>query len=93
MQNELEIIEKKVGQPYAFLTLFGMVIVTMAKWFHIGINNPFYFKSAEICSELVVEMDVNHEISEFHGLNPSSVSPADLFDICSKGRSFTKLTT
>jgi hypothetical protein len=89
--NEVAVAEKKVGEPYAKLTILGFAIMIMAKWFGIGINNPFYQKSAVVCSEFVVESDTQHLIPEFDGLDPANISPADLFDICSKGKSFKKL--
>ena len=83
--------DQKVGQGYDVLTLFGYIPVILGRYLHIGIHNPFYSKSAEVCSELIVEMDVNHEIHEFDGLDPADISPADLFDICSKGSSFKRI--
>jgi hypothetical protein len=90
--NEVVIAEKKVGEPYANLTIVGFAIMIIAKWFGIGINNPFYEKSAVICSEFIVEADTNHLIPEFDGLDPADISPASLFAICSKGKSFKLLT-
>jgi hypothetical protein len=91
VENEVEIAEKKVGEPYSKLTILGFVIMMVAKWFGIGINNPFYEKSAVVCSELVVEADSQHLIPEFDGLDPADISPAALFDICLVGKSFRKV--
>jgi hypothetical protein len=91
VENEVEAAEKKVGEPYGKLTILGFAIMIIAKWFGIGINNPFYEKSAVVCSELVVEVDTQHLINEFDGLDPADISPAALFDICSKGKSFRKI--
>lgn len=88
---EFENAKKRIGQPYDVLTLFGYLPVLLGRYLHLGINNPFYSKSAEVCSELVVEMDTNHEIKEFDGLDPANIDPQDLFDICSKGSSFRRL--
>lgn len=88
---EFENAKKRVGQSYDVLTLFGYLPVLLGKWLHIGINNPFYSKSAEVCSELIVEMDVKHEIHEFDELDPANISPADLFTICSTGSSFKRI--
>jgi hypothetical protein len=92
IENEVAIAEKKVGEPYSRLTLLGFAIMIIAKWFGIGINNPFYQKSAVVCSEFVVEADSQHLIPEFDGLEPANISPAALFDICRNGKSFNKLT-
>ena len=92
VQNEVEIAERKVGEPYSKLTILGFVIMIIAKWFGIGIHNPFYQKSAVVCSELVVEADIYHLIHEFDGLDPADISPGVLFNICSNGTSFKKLT-
>ena len=91
IENEVAIAEKKVGEPYARLTLLGFAIMIMAKWFGIGINNPFYQKSAVVCSEFVVEADTQHLITEFDGLDPADISPAALFAICSSGKSFKRI--
>jgi hypothetical protein len=92
VDDEVALAEKKVGEPYAKLTIVGFVIMKFAKWFGIGINNPFYEKSAVICSEFVVESDTQHLIKEFDGLDPANISPAALFDICQKGSSFKRIT-
>lgn len=92
IDNEIIIAEKKVGEPYSKLTLIGFAIMIIAKWFGIGINNPFYEKSAVVCSEFIVEMDTQHLIHEFDRLDPANITPADLFAICSKGTSFKRLT-
>ena len=88
---EFENAKKRVGQKYDVLTLFGYIPVILGRYLHIGINNPFYSKSAEVCSELIVEMDVNHQIHEFDGKDPADIDPQDLYDICSKGPSFKKI--
>lgn len=91
ISGEVENAKKRVGQAYDVVTLFGYIFVILGRYLHIGINNPFYSKSAEVCSELVVEMDVNHEIPEFDGLDPANISPQDLFNICSTGKSFRRI--
>lgn len=83
--------QERVGQGYDVLTLFGYIPVILGKYLGIGINNPFYSKSAEVCSELIIEMDVQHLIHEFDGLDPANITPQDLFDICSKGSSFRRI--
>lgn len=91
ISSEFEQAKKRIGQGYDVLTLFGYIPVILGKFLHIGIHNPFYSKSAEVCSQLVVEMDVNHLIHEFDGLDPADISPADLFKICSNGNSFKRV--
>lgn len=91
IDNEVVLTEKKVGEPYSQLTIVGFVVVKFAKLFGIGINNPFYEKSAVICSEFVIEADSQHLIKEFDGLDPANISPAALFDICQKGSSFKRI--
>lgn len=92
LDDEVLLAKEKVGQPYDTIGLFGYLAVLIAKNFGIGIHNPLASKSAVVCSEFIVELDVNHEIPEFQGLDPADVSPRDLFDICSSGKSFRKLT-
>ena len=89
--NEVAVAEKKVGEPYSDLTIVGFALMLIAKWFGIRINNPFYEKSAVICSEFIIEADTKHFITEFNGLDPADISPADLFAICKTGKSFKKI--
>lgn len=91
VDNEMALAEKKVGEPYAKLTILGIVIVGLAKYLGIGIHNPFYEKSAVICSEFVVESDTQHLIPEFNGIDPADVTPVDLFNICTNGKSFKRI--
>jgi len=91
IDNEVALAEKKVGEPYAKLTILGFAIMIIAKWFGIGINNPFYEKSAVVCSEFVVESDTQHLIKEFDGLDPADINPATLYAICNQGKSFKKI--
>lgn len=91
ISNELELAKKKVGEPYADLTIVGFVIVMLAKRFGLGINNPFYQKSAVVCSEFVVECDTQHLIPEFNGLDPANITPGDLYNICLYGKSFQRI--
>lgn len=91
IENEVELAEKKIGEAYGYLTLIGFAIMIIAKWFGVGINNPFYEKAAPVCSEFIIEADIQHLISEFDGLDPANISPADLFNICMKGESFKRL--
>jgi hypothetical protein len=91
IQNEVQLAQKKVGQPYSDLTFFGIAIITVFKWFGIKINNPFYEKSAEICSEFIIEIDTSFLIPEFDRIDPANVSPGDLLKICESGKSFEKL--
>ncbi len=92
IENEVAIAEKKVGEPYAKLTILGFVIMMVAKWFGIGIDNPFYEKSAVVCSEFVVEADTQHLLPEFNGLDPADISPDNLYHICLTGKSFQKVS-
>ena len=89
--GELALAEKRIGQPYGVLTLLGYIAVLLGRDLHIGINNPFYSKSAEVCSEFVIELDIQGLIPEFKGLNPANITPKDLDSICSKGSSFKRL--
>lgn len=89
--DEIKIAKKRLGEPYDTIGLFGYIPVLIAKWFGIGIHNPFASKSAAVCSEFVVECDVNHEIPEFSGLDPENVKPKDLSEICEHGKSFKLL--
>jgi hypothetical protein len=91
LDDELALAEKRVGEPYDTVGLFGYLAVLLAKNFGWGIHNPLASKSAVVCSEFIIELDYYHEIPEFDGLNPANVSPRDLFDICSSGASFRKL--
>lgn len=91
VQGEVEAAEKRVGTPYSQLTLIGFAIMIFAKWFGIGINNPFYQQSAVVCSEFIIETDTQNLIPEFNGLNPANVSPATLYSICCYGKSFKRI--
>lgn len=91
MNDELALAEKKVGEPYDTIGLFGYLAVLIAKDFGIGIHNPLASKSAVVCSEFVIELDVNKEIPEFQNLNPADVTPKDLYNICLNGTSFKKI--
>ena len=91
VDNEVELAKKKVGEPYSKLTILGFLIMILAKKFGIGIDNPFYEKSAVVCSEFVVESDTQHLIPEFNGLDPADIAPADLFNICANGKSFKRI--
>jgi hypothetical protein len=91
IQGEVELAEQKVGEPYSQLTLIGFAAIILAKHFGIAIDNPFYEKSAVVCSEFVIEVDSQHLIHEFDGLDPADITPALLFDICSRGDSFKRL--
>jgi hypothetical protein len=92
IENEVGLAEQRVGQPYDDLTLVGMAIIIIAKLFGIGINNPFYQKAGAICSELIVEADTQRLISEFNGLDPANISPAQLYQICLQGKSFKRIS-
>jgi hypothetical protein len=92
IENEVELAEKRVGEPYDDLTLVGMAIIIIAKLFGIGFNNPFYQKAGAICSELIIEADIDHLISEFNGLDPANISPALLYQICLQGKSFKRIS-
>lgn len=91
INNEVVIAEKKVGEPYSKLTILGFIIMIVAKWFGTTIHNPFYEKSAVVCSEFIIEADIQHLIPEFNGLDPADINPAVLFSICTNGKSFQKL--
>src|SRR5579884_2061336 len=40
--GEVEAAEKRIGQGYDVLTLFGYIPVLLGRFLHLGINNPFY---------------------------------------------------
>lgn len=91
MDDELKLAESKVGKPYDTLGLFGYIFVLLARKFNIGISNPLASKSATVCSEFVIDLDVNKEIPEFIGLDPETITPRDLYEICFNGKNFRKL--
>lgn len=91
LTDEVTLAEKRVGEAYDTIGLFGYLAVLIARDFGLGIHNPLASKSAVVCSEFIVELDVNKEIPEFKDLDPADVSPRDLFDICSSGASFRKI--
>lgn len=91
MSEEILSAEKRVGEPYDTVGLFGYLAVLFAKDFGIGIHNPLASKSAVVCSEFIVELDINKEIPEFQGLDPADITPRDIYDICSNGASFKKI--
>lgn len=85
-------MQTKLKEPYDFLTIFGFMLIYIFSWFHIKVNNPFYDPSSPVCSELIVEVDTQHLIHEFDGLDPADISPSTLFNICSQGSSFKRLS-
>lgn len=92
IENELATAESKVGESYDVLTLIGYIFVILGQDLHIGVNNPFYSKSGTVCSEFVIEVDTQHLIHEFDGLDPANIDPADLYNICLNGPSFKRLS-
>lgn len=90
--DEISIAEKRIGEGYDVLTLFGYIPVLLGRKMGIGINNPFYSKSAEVCSEFIIELDVEKKIPEFDGKNPANVTPPDLFKILSEGKDFRRIS-
>lgn len=91
--DEVSLAKSKVGQPYDTIGLFGYIFVLISRKFNLGIHNLLASKSAVVCSEFVIELDVNNEIPEFYGLHPSDVMPRDLLEICTKGNSFKRITS
>lgn len=91
MDDEIALAEKRVGEPYDTVGLFGYLAVLLARNLGIGLHNPLASKSAVVCSEFIVELDYNREIPEFIGLDPADVTPRDLIDICISGKSFKKI--
>jgi len=39
----------------------------------------------------IIQLDINREIPEFYRLDAENITPRDLFDICSNGKSFKKI--
>jgi hypothetical protein len=91
LDNELNQACKRVGEPYDKLSLFGFLIMMALHLIGVNIHNPLSFMSGTVCSEFIISCDTNHEIPEFIGLDPASVTPADLYNICSLGASFKKI--
>jgi hypothetical protein len=92
ISKELQVaMQARLGQPYDYLTIFGFILMIIFHLLSINIDNPFYDKSSEVCSELIIEVDTQHLIPEFQGLIPANISPATLFNICSTGSSFKRL--
>ena len=91
IQGEVILAQQRVGQSYDLLTLFGYLPVLLGRKFGIGVNNPLTSKSAEVCSQFVIEVDTNHLIHEFDGLDPADITPPDLYRICKSGSSFKQI--
>lgn len=91
IEAEVHTALARVGESYNTLGLFGYIPVLIARWFGVTLHNPFAKKGAEVCSEFIIEVDVNNEIPEFVGKDPSEITPQDLENICSSGKSFQKL--
>jgi hypothetical protein len=91
IDQEVQVAEKKIKEPYAYLTILGFLFIKIAKLFGCHLHNPFYEKSAVVCSEFIVEIDTQHLIHEFDRLDPADISPGDLLAICQSGKSFQKL--
>ena len=77
ISNEVQLAEQKVGQAYADLIFIGFLFIYIGRLFGIKLHNPFYEKSAEVCSQFVVDVDTQKLIPEFYGLVPADVSPGD----------------
>ena len=92
ISGEVNLAESKIGEAYSVLTLFGYLFVLLGRKLHIGINNPLSCKSGTVCSQFVVEVDINHEIPEFDGLDPANIMPLDLYNICCAGKSFRRIS-
>ena len=92
VENEVELAEKKVGERYAYIALFGFLLMTIFGWFGIKMNNPMPEPSCLFCSELVIEA-VKGDIDSFRNIDPASVSPAGLLDIVRKDtKNFKRIT-
>ena len=92
LDDEVVLAEKRVGEPYDAPGLIGYIFVLLFRKFGIKLHNPLASKSASVCSEFIIQLDVNNEIPEFYRLDPATVTPRDLFDICSNGKSFKKIS-
>ncbi len=91
IEDEVNTAKSKIGEPYDTIGLFGFIFVLLARKLGIGIHNPLASKSAVVCSEFIIECDTQHLIPEFYGLDPETITPPDLFHICSNGKSFKEL--
>jgi hypothetical protein len=94
VENEVELAEKKIGTPYAYISLFGYLLMTILGWFGININNPIPEPNALFCSEYVIEalkLDPKECLPELDCLDPASISPVQLRNICASGKSFRRI--
>jgi hypothetical protein len=69
---------ESAGRPYGYAQILGIVLVDLAKIFHIPICNPF--KSGEICSEIIYK-NVIVPIWGDLGYNENVLKPGDIEDI------------
>jgi len=78
-----------VGDAYDYAGLFGYVWVLLGRWLRKKWKNPFARANSAVCSEFILEMDPERKlVPEWEGLDPSSVTPRDLDQLCRLGRSF-----
>ena len=94
VEDEIELAEKKIGTKYAYLALAGYLLMTILGMFGIKINNPIPEPNALFCSEYVIEAlksDPKECLPEFSCLDPASISPVQLRNICANGKSFRKI--
>ena len=88
----MQAAEKYIGDSYDTFGLIGFLFVLLGRKIKRTIKNPFASKNALVCSELIVDADIDHLIPEFTGLVPEDTMPIDIYNICSNGKSFIRLT-
>jgi hypothetical protein len=72
----------EIGHAYDYSGLFGMAVVTVARYFGRKIRNPFQSPRAFFCSELVFAIDPLRTVVPWRSMRPDTTSPQDLYDAC-----------
>jgi hypothetical protein len=93
MEDGLKVAIQRVGDSYDYVGLVGMLWVMLGRWLRKKWRNPLAKAGSAWCSEFVVRMDVDHQIPEWEGLDPETVTPRDLDRLCRLERSFRRMTS
>ena len=87
----LAICRARLGTPYAYLAVLGMLWVQLGKWLGQRWRNPVRSVHHQFCSEEVVEILAEAGFVELQGLDAVSVSPVALESILTRaGETLTR---
>jgi hypothetical protein len=72
-----------LGRRYDYFGVFGTIFVLLGRWLRLKWSNPFNTK-AIFCSEAIVIMLKAGDYPGSADLEPSSITPADLYNFLKK---------